>query len=262
MLYHLARFYDEWPGEDYDGSSCRGALKGWHRHGVCEDRLWPYRDKAGDVVFIEPAEGWDQPTPRSARLASTTASTRARSWTCRRPSREVGAIYCSGNVHAGWFPKTFPQRDGIACIEPPARRREHRRARVRARRLQPLRLHRAELVGPALGHEGLCHPALRGLDCARHRRLGGRPGRADRARRVAALPRERSALGARVRRETGDRRARRLAGARRLARRRAVEPRQRLSSRHRDGQQRHAGQPQRVAPGAVGVRPRRRRGAH
>src|SRR5687768_2735715 len=22
MLYHLARFYDEWPGEDYDGSSC------------------------------------------------------------------------------------------------------------------------------------------------------------------------------------------------------------------------------------------------
>ncbi len=26
MLYHPARFYDEWPGEDYEGSSCRGAV--------------------------------------------------------------------------------------------------------------------------------------------------------------------------------------------------------------------------------------------
>ena len=26
MLYELARLYDEWPGEDYEGSSCRGAL--------------------------------------------------------------------------------------------------------------------------------------------------------------------------------------------------------------------------------------------
>src|SRR5580765_1650156 len=44
MLYHLARFYDEWPGEDYEGSSCRGALKGWHRHGVCTEINWPYAD--------------------------------------------------------------------------------------------------------------------------------------------------------------------------------------------------------------------------
>ena len=41
MLFHLARFYDEWPGEDYQGSSCRGAMKGWHRHGVCAETLWP-----------------------------------------------------------------------------------------------------------------------------------------------------------------------------------------------------------------------------
>ena len=42
MLYRLARRYDEWPGEDYEGSSCRGALKGWRRHGVCRAKLWPY----------------------------------------------------------------------------------------------------------------------------------------------------------------------------------------------------------------------------
>ncbi len=28
MLYQMARIYDEWPGEDYEGSSCRGAMCG------------------------------------------------------------------------------------------------------------------------------------------------------------------------------------------------------------------------------------------
>lgn len=40
MLYDLARFYDEWPGQGYEGSSCRGAMKGWHKHGVCANTLW------------------------------------------------------------------------------------------------------------------------------------------------------------------------------------------------------------------------------
>ncbi len=58
MLYHLARFYDEWPREDYEGSSCRGAIKGWHKHGVCSDDLWKYQDENGNVVFIRPQESW------------------------------------------------------------------------------------------------------------------------------------------------------------------------------------------------------------
>jgi predicted chitinase len=41
MLYNFARRYDEYAGEDYDGSSCRGALKGWFNHGVCLDMDWP-----------------------------------------------------------------------------------------------------------------------------------------------------------------------------------------------------------------------------
>ena len=40
MLYELAKRYDEWPGTDYEGSSIRGAMKGWHKHGVCAERLW------------------------------------------------------------------------------------------------------------------------------------------------------------------------------------------------------------------------------
>jgi hypothetical protein len=42
MLYELARRHDEWPGEDYSGSSARGAMKAWHKHGVCAEKVWPY----------------------------------------------------------------------------------------------------------------------------------------------------------------------------------------------------------------------------
>ncbi len=116
MLYHLARFYDEWPGEDYDGSSCRGALKGWHRHGVCDERLWPYRNKANEVVFIEPSEGWDTnatqcPIGVYYRIDKNSVVD------MQAAICEVGAIYCSGNVHNGWFANPFPQLAGISCIQ-------------------------------------------------------------------------------------------------------------------------------------------------
>ena len=48
MLYEMARRYDEWAGEKYSGSSARGAVKGWHKHGVCSESHWPY--KAGDFL--------------------------------------------------------------------------------------------------------------------------------------------------------------------------------------------------------------------
>ena len=59
MLYNYARRYDEYAGEDYDGSSCRGALKGWFNHGVCLEKDWPdhqpprfgYADRALQVTL-------------------------------------------------------------------------------------------------------------------------------------------------------------------------------------------------------------------
>lgn len=41
MLYELARKYDEWPGENYIGSSARGTIKAWVAHGVCRKKDWP-----------------------------------------------------------------------------------------------------------------------------------------------------------------------------------------------------------------------------
>jgi hypothetical protein len=44
MLYRFARRYDEWPGEKYSGSSARGAMKAWHKHGVCSNKMEEYWD--------------------------------------------------------------------------------------------------------------------------------------------------------------------------------------------------------------------------
>lgn len=97
MLYHLARFYDEWPGEDYDGSSCRGALKGWHRHGVCLEDKWPYMD--GE--FTRPKEGWDadaitRPLGIYYRIQRDSVVN------MQAAIRQTGAIYVSANIHDGW----------------------------------------------------------------------------------------------------------------------------------------------------------------
>ena len=111
MLYRLARIYDEWPGEDYDGSSCRGALKGWQRHGVCRDALWPYVIKRGKRVHVPPSED-PQARDDPERNWDIDALTRALGTYYRIDAQsvsdmqaaihEAGAIYVSGSVHEGW----------------------------------------------------------------------------------------------------------------------------------------------------------------
>ncbi len=101
MLYHLARFYDEWPGEDYDGSSCRGALKAWHKHGVCSDDMWPYRDSAGRVRFIKPQDQWAEEALQR-RLGVYYRVNRASIVDLQAAIFEIGAIYVSADVHDGW----------------------------------------------------------------------------------------------------------------------------------------------------------------
>ena len=101
MLYHLARKYDEWPGEDYEGSSCRGAMKGWFHHGVCEERYWPYLNPKGQPKFVKPVQGWDTDAakrPVGAYYRVTTESIAD----MQAAINEVGAVYVSSDVHGGW----------------------------------------------------------------------------------------------------------------------------------------------------------------
>jgi hypothetical protein len=101
MLFHLARFYDEWPGEDYEGSSCRGALKAWHKHGVCSENMWPYRDKAGHVRFVKPHDGWAEDAMQRC-LGVYYRLNRASVVDMQAAILEIGAIYVSADVHDGW----------------------------------------------------------------------------------------------------------------------------------------------------------------
>ncbi|MEJ2202041.1 MAG: C1 family peptidase, partial [Desulfuromonadaceae bacterium] len=101
MLYEMAKKHDEWPGEDYAGSSCRGAIRGWKNMGVCGEVDWPYAPENPGELTIERA--W------AARSCTIGAYYRLRPELndYHAALNEVGAIYVSADVHSGWFdPRT------------------------------------------------------------------------------------------------------------------------------------------------------------
>jgi hypothetical protein len=103
QLYHLAKLYDEWPGEDYAGSSCRGALKGWHKHGVCEKSLWPYTVAPDGTVPIFEAPSSDWAEDAMTRPLGVYYRVEKDDITAMMAALvETNALYVSANVHQGW----------------------------------------------------------------------------------------------------------------------------------------------------------------
>lgn len=102
MLYELARRYDEWPGTDYEGSSCRGALKGWHKHGVCSAPVWPYKlSREGQALFVRPEAGWELDAARRP-LGVYYRVDKASIVDLQSAILDIGAIYVSASAHDGW----------------------------------------------------------------------------------------------------------------------------------------------------------------
>ncbi len=94
MLYQLARRYDEWPGEDYEGSSARGAMKGWHKHGVCPDALWAKEKgrlspKVLDEAVKHPLGAYYRVNHKDLVAMHCALA-------------EVGVLYATASVHEGW----------------------------------------------------------------------------------------------------------------------------------------------------------------
>jgi hypothetical protein len=98
MLYALARRYDEWPGEAYEGSSCRGAMKGWHKHGVCAEQLWHHDPANPDFALNDKRSADAQARPLGAYFRVNHRDLVA----MHAAISEVGVLYASGTVHSGW----------------------------------------------------------------------------------------------------------------------------------------------------------------
>ncbi len=97
MLYEMAKRYDEWPGEDYPGSSCRGAIKGWQNSGVCQEELAPYQpDQKSFHITPEVSENAKHQTLGAYyRLHPSITDFHA-------ALNEAGVIYVSAHIHKGW----------------------------------------------------------------------------------------------------------------------------------------------------------------
>jgi hypothetical protein len=111
MLYHLARRYDEFAGEDDAGSSLRGALKGWFNHGVLPEDRWPSLDMApvpdfDDGELLALARQWP--------LGAFYRVNPFRLDDMQSAITELHAICVSAAIHDGWLTPQVMRRNGRA----------------------------------------------------------------------------------------------------------------------------------------------------
>jgi hypothetical protein len=100
MLYDMARRYDEFPGpvSEDAGSSLRGAMKAWYKHGACASDRW--RTLAMPPATLDENDWWlDSPLrPLGAYYRVDTRSVTD----MHAAIHDVGVLYASAICHAGW----------------------------------------------------------------------------------------------------------------------------------------------------------------
>lgn len=96
MMYELAKRYDEWPGEDYSGSSARGTMKAWHKHGICRETLW--KAGAGQSRFDKSVARDSIERPLGAYFRVDHKDLVA----MHSAISETGILFATLETHAGW----------------------------------------------------------------------------------------------------------------------------------------------------------------
>jgi pimeloyl-ACP methyl ester carboxylesterase len=95
MLYEMAKRFDEWDGEDYEGSSLRGAIRGWKNNGVCQEKRWPYTQTPGYLTVKRAKDARSHTVGAYYRIRPVVSDFHA-------ALNEVGVVAVSAQVHAGW----------------------------------------------------------------------------------------------------------------------------------------------------------------
>ena len=111
MLYDMARRYDEWPGQNYEGSSARGAMKGWVAHGVASEDSWTPKMKGAQ--HLAPALASEaRRTPGGAYYRVKHRQVRD----MHAALNEVGIVYATLMVHRGWD-EPGPETSTVRYVE-------------------------------------------------------------------------------------------------------------------------------------------------
>lgn len=111
MLYELAKRYDEWPGEGYSGSSARGAMKGWHKHGVCSEEVWPSATGKSNKGQLLTGLNDARTTDALRRPLGAYYRVNHKDLVAMHAAiAEVGVLFATSNVHQGW---SQPGDDGL-----------------------------------------------------------------------------------------------------------------------------------------------------
>jgi len=96
FLYENAKRYDEWKGEDYEGSSIRGALKGFLKHGACREEDLP----GGALHGPLPLDAYEKADAQA--LGSYYRVPTSSIPDLQAALSEVGALVVSAETHEGW----------------------------------------------------------------------------------------------------------------------------------------------------------------
>lgn len=97
MIYEMAKLHDEWEGSGYEGSSVRGAIKGFFHNGVCREQDAPYvaNERHWSLTVEQAKRARDLILGSYYRLRPVLVDYHA-------ALQQAGAIVVSADIHSGW----------------------------------------------------------------------------------------------------------------------------------------------------------------